>query len=139
MEQSRKAPSIDEWLREAKAEESAGNCGMYLVHNGVVRRTAKAQVRENVESAPVDGLRFSYDPEKVSAALEAAKKLPGIYHVRVWLNEGELSVGDDLMLVLIGGDIRPHVIDALDSLVNELKTNCVSEEELTAGGRQNGR
>ena len=34
------------------------------------------------------------------------------------------------MLVLVGGDIRPHVIDALQSLVGEIKNECVREEEL---------
>lgn len=126
-------PSIDEWLREAKQAPSAENCGMYLTHNGVVRKTAKEQVRGSREALPVTGMRFSYDREKADAAVEQAKKLPGIYYVRVWLNEGELSVGDDLMLVLIGGDIRPHVIDALQILVGELKTNCVSEKELNWG------
>ena len=29
-----------------------------------------------------------------------------------------------------GGDIRPHVIVALQALVGELKTNCVTEKEL---------
>ena len=69
------------------------------------------------------------DPEK-ETALEEARALPGIYHVRLWLNEGDLDLGDDIMLVLIGGDIRPHVIDALQSLVGEIKNECVREEEL---------
>ena len=34
------------------------------------------------------------------------------------------------MLVLVGGDIRPRVIDALQSLVGEIKSECVREEEL---------
>ena len=38
-------PSTDQWLREAKADPGAGLCGMYLFHNGVVRRTARAAVR----------------------------------------------------------------------------------------------
>ena len=56
--------------------------------------------------------------------------MPGIYYVRVWLNEGELSVGDELMYVLIGGDIRPRVVDALQFLVEKLKSECVTETEL---------
>ena len=55
--------------------------------------------------------------------------MPGIYHVRVWLNEGELLPGDDIMLVLIGGDIRPHVVDCLQSLVGQIKNECVVEQE----------
>ena len=68
--------------------------------------------------------------KKVSAAMEHTLSMPGIFLVRVWLNEGELRVGDDIMLVLVGGDIRPHVIDALQALVGEIKTNCVAETEL---------
>lgn len=49
--------------------------------------------------------------------------------MRVWLNQGELEVGDDMMRVLVGGDIRPHVVDALQALVEEIKTNCVNEKE----------
>lgn len=124
-------PSLDAWLKEAKKEAGAAGCGMYLFHNGVVRKTAKAAVREGAENAaPVKGMRFSYDAEKVEAAKKAALAMPGISYIRVWLNSGELQVGDDIMLVLVGGDIRPHVIDALQSLVGEIKQHCVTETEV---------
>jgi len=124
-------PSMDEWLREAKAEALAPQEGMYLVHNGVVRRTAKAMARLGDEAvAAVSGMDFSYDPEKVTAAVEETRKMKGIYHVRVWLNEGRLTVGEDIMYVLIGGDIRPNLIDALQYLVGRIKNECVSEVEL---------
>jgi len=123
-------PSVDMWLREAKAE-AAKSCGMFLIHNGVVRESAKAKVRGgNENAASVKGMLFDYDEVKVTAAIEKAKALEGIKVVRVWLNRGKLSVGDDIMYVLIGGDIRPHVIDALQSLVSEIKQNCVTETEL---------
>ncbi len=125
------APSLDLWLREAKTERSAADCGMFLAHNGVVRQSARSTVREGREDVPrVKRMFFDYDEEKVAAAREAALALPGIAYVRVWLNRGELAVGDDIMLVLVGGDIRPHVIEALQSLVGELKTNCVTEREI---------
>lgn len=57
----------------------------------------------------VGGWVFGFDAEKVQAAIEATRTMPGIGYVRVWLASGELTVGDDIMLVLIGGDIRPHV------------------------------
>ncbi len=124
-------PSLDAWLREAKKEPGAGRCGMYLFHNGVVRETAKAQVREGAkDTAPVVGMRFSYDRDKVEAARQAALAMPGIGYVRVWLNSGELAPGESIMLVLIGGDIRPHVVDALSALVGEIKQNCVTETEI---------
>lgn len=56
--------------------------------------------------------------------------MDGIYYLRVWLNEGTLTVGDDIMYVMVGGDIRPHVVDALQYLVGEIKSECVVETEL---------
>lgn len=128
---SKPIPSMDAWLREAKAHESAPNIGMYLTHNGTVRRSAKAQVRYGAENtAPVTGMLFSYDAEKVERVIADAYQLPGIYYIKVWLNEGELKTGDDIMYVLIGGDIRPRIVDALNYLVGRIKDECVVETEL---------
>lgn len=127
----REVPSMDQWLKEAKKDPDAGKVGMYLTHNGVVRGTAKDMVRNQAEGTkPVTGMYFFYDEKKVAEVIEEAKKFSGIYYVRVWLNEGELKVGDDIMYVLIGGDIRPHVTDALDFLVGKIKKECVEEKEL---------
>ena len=127
---SKPIPSMDAWLKEAKAHESAPKIGMYLTHNGTVRQTAKAKVRHGAEDTPdVTGMLFSYDEEKVNAVIADAYKLEGIYYIKVWLNEGQLKTGDDIMYVLIGGDIRPHVVDALQSLVGTLKNTCVVEQE----------
>ena len=134
MEQTNKKtpPSVDAWLREAKASGDAARVGMYLVHNGVVREDARARVREgDTQAEPVRGMRFSSDAEKVRQALEETLRLPGVFYARAWLNEGTLRVGDDLMLVMVGGDIRPRVIDALQYLVGKLKKECVTEEEIT--------
>ncbi|MBR5020840.1 MAG: molybdopterin biosynthesis protein [Oscillospiraceae bacterium] len=122
-------PSIDQWLKEAKAHESAPLCGMYLTHNGTVRQTAKAKVRRGEEAPDVIGMYFTYDQKKVDAAIAETYELDGIYFVRAWLNEGELALGDDIMYVLIGGDIRPRVVDALQFLVGKLKNECVTEVE----------
>ena len=127
----KQTPSVDTWLREAKTDPSASDCGMYLIHNGTVRQTARAKVRQGAENTePVRGMRFSYDKEKVGEAVRQAREMEGICYVRVWLNEGELDLGDDIMLVLVGGDIRPHVIDALQALVGTIKNECVIEQEL---------
>ena len=124
------APSVDAWLREAKADREAGKIGMYLLHNGTVRASARAAVREGEDLPPVRKMEFSYDREKVDAAAAEAKALPGISLIRVWLNSGELQPGDDIMYVLIGGDIRPRVVDALNFLVGKIKSECVVEKEI---------
>ena len=131
LEKKPKKPSVDRWLKEAKEDPAAVECGMYLIHNGTVRQTARARVRQGAEnSEAVTGMVFRYDAEKVEQAILKAKEMPGIFYIRVWLNEGRLALGDDIMLVLVGGDIRPHVIDALQALVGTIKNDCVVEEEL---------
>ncbi len=124
-------PSMDAWLREAKEHPSAPKIGMYLTHNGIVRATAKAQVRHGEENTPaVVGMEFSYDAKKVEEVIADTYRMDGIYYLKVWLNEGVLNVGDDIMYVLIGGDIRPRVVDALQYLVGRIKNECVTEKEL---------
>ncbi len=126
-------PSMDQWLKEAKQDPAAAQCGMFLAHNGVVRITPKAQVREGVEGlGEVAQVDFSYDAAGLEAAIADAKTWPGVYYVRVWLNEGALNVGDSIMYVLIGADIRPRCIDALQKLVGKIKNDLVVEKEVYA-------
>lgn len=128
---SKKAsPSVDQWLKEAKAHPQAAQTGMFLIHNGVVRKTPKAQVRQGLDNGSVvSGMEFAYDADKVDGVIAETYAMEGIFFVKVWLNEGHLEVGDDIMCVLIGGDIRPHVIEALQFLVGKIKNECVTEIE----------
>lgn len=135
---SKPTPSMDEWLYEAKRDPQSRMVGMYLTHNGVVRATPKKQVRAASEEEAAQGaslgtvvsIDFSYDEDGLAAAVEEARTWPGVYYVRAWLNEGVLEVGDSLMYVLIGADIRPHAVDALQRLVGHIKNNLVVEKEL---------
>ena len=123
-------PSMDAWLKEAKEHESAPKIGMYLTHNGIVRQSNKASVRYGETERKVCGMLFSYDEKKLNSVIADARALEGIYYIRVWLNEGELKTGDDIMYVLIGGDIRPRVVDCLQYLVGRIKNECVVETEI---------
>lgn len=126
----KESPSMDEWLKEAKSDPIALQEGMFLVHNGVVRQTPRVKVRQGIDDgSTVKGMEFSYDSIKVDEVIDETKKMDGIFHVKVWLNEGQLALGDDIMYVLIGGDIRPHVIDGLQFLVEKIKNECVTEIE----------
>ena len=124
------SPSMDAWLKEAKLDENAHRVGMYLTHNGIVRESNKASVRYGETERKVRGMLFSYDDEKLSAVLDEARAMEGIYYIKAWLNEGELKTGDDIMYVLIGGDIRPRVVDCLQHLVGRIKNECVVETEI---------
>ena len=123
-------PSVDEWLKEGKASPVGEECGMFLVHNGVVRESSKSQVRYGEDDGrKVSGMKFYFNMEKVEVGVEQTNKLDGIFYVKVWLNQGDLKIGDDIMYVMVGGDIRPRVIGALEFLVGFLKEECVVETE----------
>ena len=73
---------------------------------------------------------MEYLHQRIHTRAADTYKMDGIYYIKVWLNEGELQMGDDIMYVLIGGDIRPRVVDALQYLVSRVKNECVVEKEL---------
>lgn len=115
-------PRIDEWIREAKASAASQSVGMILVHNGVVRATSR-------DGQSISALELVVDREAERKAVERVSAMPGIAYVRVWINEGRLAVGDDIMFVVVAGDIREHVFSALQSLVGEIKSCVVTERE----------
>lgn len=116
-------PSLDAWLAEIKSGGDIAGTGMYLAHNGVVRGSSR-------DGRPVTGMVLSVDRERLEEILASARLMEGVTHVRAWVNEGELAVGDDIMYVIVGGDIRDHVFEALGALVRMIKTEVVTEEEL---------
>jgi molybdopterin synthase catalytic subunit len=116
-------PSFDEWLQDIKTAAGAEGIGMYLMHNGVVRGTAR-------DGSAVTGMDLTYDADRLETIKAEIATRPGVIALRVWINEGHLAVGDDIMRVLVGGDIRENVFGALQEFVRLVKTECVRETEL---------
>jgi len=117
-------PTFESWLEEIKSGPEHARVGMYLMHNGVVRGTTR-------HGSPVTGMDLSYDPVRLQEAIAETAARPGVIAVRVWVNEGRLAVGDDIMRVLVAGDIRENTFGALQELVRLIKTQCVRESELS--------
>lgn len=116
-------PSIDAWLAEVKSSGNTDGIGMYLSHNGVVRAYSR-------DGRPVTGMILGVDRERLAEIVASAELMEGVAAVRAWVNEGELSIGDDIMYALVAGDIRDNVFGALQALVKMIKTEVVTEEEL---------
>lgn len=115
--------SLDAWLAEAKRSGDAPDVGMYLCHNGVVRSFSR-------DGRPVVGMELAVDRARLEEILATARLMEGVSVVRAWVNEGRLSVGDDIMYVMVGGDIRDNVVEALVALVRMIKSEVVTETEL---------
>jgi len=97
--------------------------GMILCHNGVVRDTSR-------DGRKVSGLTLSVDHEKLHRVLETYKKKPGIVEILVEIAENRnLAVGDDVMLLVVAGDIRENVITVLSDTLNAIKTTVTQKTE----------
>jgi molybdopterin synthase catalytic subunit len=114
---------IDQWLQDVKREYRDKELGMILVHNGIVRATSKDRKK-------VRGMNLSWDTEKLDALIREFKKKAGIAAIRVWINKGELMVGDDIMYVLVAGRFRTDVLPVLGDLVYRLKNEVIKETEI---------
>jgi molybdopterin synthase catalytic subunit len=113
---------IEQWIKDIKAGADFQDLGMILVHNGVVRATSK-------ECRQIKGMNLSYDKEKLSSLLKEYSNKEGIVAIKVWINEGLLKIGDDIMYALVAGKFRTTVIPVLEELVSRIKKDIVSEQE----------
>lgn len=119
-----RAPDIDDWIRDVKSRPGSAAIGMILAHQGIVRETSRS-------GESVTGMSLGADSTRFEEVLAEAGTWPGIFAVRGWVNEGDLSVGDDIMRVVVAGDIREHVFEGLQRLVSLIKTEVLTESELT--------
>jgi len=114
---------IEQWIRDIKMRSNFKDLGMILVHNGIVRATSK-------DGKPVRGMHLSYDKKKLSHLLDELSKRDGIVEIKVWINEGLLKIGDDIMYAFVAGKFRTSVIPVLEELVSRIKKEIVSETEI---------
>ncbi|MBN1932819.1 MAG: molybdenum cofactor biosynthesis protein MoaE [Desulfobacterales bacterium] len=97
--------------------------GMILCHNGVVRATSR-------DGRKVSGLKITVDHEKLHQVIESYKKKEGIIEILAEIFENkDLSVGDDIMFLVVAGDIRENVIQTLNDTLNAIKQTVTSKTE----------
>jgi molybdopterin synthase catalytic subunit len=113
---------VEQWLNAVKLKADPEGLGMILVHNGIVRATSK-------QGKPVSGMKLSYDEEKLRTVVSEQKKKDGILDIKVWINRGDLKVGEDIMLLLVAGRFRTDVLPVFESLLSTIKQEIVSERE----------
>ena len=97
--------------------------GMILCHNGVVRATSR-------DGRRVSGLTISVDHAKLQHVIEIHKRQAGIVEILVEINENRpLPVGDDVMFLVVAGDIRETVLRVMSDTLNAIKTTVTQKTE----------
>lgn len=115
--------NISHLIDTIKKRPDSETIGMILCHNGVVRGTSQ-------DGRKVSGLRIEVDHEKLDQILQEHKKRPGIVEILVEIAENrDLTIGDDVMLLVVAGDIRDNVIATLKDTLNAIKTTVTRKTE----------
>jgi molybdopterin synthase catalytic subunit len=81
----------------------------------------------------VTSLNVAYDHEALQAVVRDIKKMRGIAEVLVETREGSLSVGEEILAVVVAGDIRENVFPALVTAVNRIKREASHKKEIGKG------
>jgi molybdopterin synthase catalytic subunit len=114
---------FSEMVAAIRNRPDAGRIGMILTHIGVVRQSSR-------DGRPVSGLAVAVDHERLEQILEKEKASPGIVDIRVEIVEGvPLSVGDEIMRLVVAGDIRDNVIPALERTLASVKETVTTKTE----------
>lgn len=115
---------LNKTLAELKTRPGfADRVGMVLIHNGVVRgysRDGQKRIKE---------LKVKPDQEAIEAIQQKYSRRPGIFAVLIQAREGVFRPGDDLLHIIVAGDIRENVKPVLSEALEEVKTRAMHKEE----------
>lgn len=116
---------ISKRIAELKQEPGfRENVGMVLVHNGVVRAWSRK------DGSTVGRVKIDVDHTKVEAIRREIEGRDGIFRAVVEARSGEYVPGDDLLFLIVAGDIRENVKPALADLLDRIKAEAVTKKEM---------
>lgn len=114
---------LTQLIEKIKKHPDYHQAGMILCHNGVVRNTSR-------NGRTVSGLTITVDHEKLRQVIEENKTKQGIIEILVEIAENRnLSVGDDVMFIVVAGDIRERVISVMSNTLDAIKRTVTKKTE----------
>lgn len=115
---------IQQMIEEIRNRPDAGRIGMILSHVGLVRDSSR-------DGRQVSELTVIVDHARLQALIEKEKQASGIVDIRVEIEEGRpLTVGDEIMRLVVAGDIRENVIAVLERTLTAIKTEATRKTEI---------
>ncbi|MEW6290798.1 MAG: molybdenum cofactor biosynthesis protein MoaE [Thermodesulfobacteriota bacterium] len=113
----------------AKMKQNPGfadNVGMVLVHNGVVRAWSR-KGKENVTS-----LEVTPDLAKIEAIRREFLAKEGIFDIIIEAKSGRFKPGDDLLFIVVAGDLRENVKPVLADVLDRVKAEAIAKKEVVS-------
>lgn len=110
-------------IEKVKRHPEIHKAGMLLCHCGVVRATSR-------DGRKVKGLTVTVDQAGLQALIDEQRQRPGIVDIQVAVAADRyLSVGDDVMFLVVAGDVRENVIAVLQDTLEAIKTKVTGKSE----------
>ncbi|PIE55828.1 MAG: molybdenum cofactor biosynthesis protein [Desulfobulbus propionicus] len=100
--------------------------GMVLIHNGTVRAWSRR------DHCQVSALEVTVDENRLEALRREYLKKPGIYEILIEAASGRFHPGDDLLFIIVAGDLREHLHPVLAELLNRVKAEAIRKHEISA-------
>lgn len=102
------------------------NVGMILIHNGTVRNWSRKDKKQ------VSALETTIDESIIASLREEYLKKEGIYEIVIEAHSGRFQPGDDLLFIVVAGDIRENIKPVLAELLDRIKAEAVTKKEIYA-------
>ena len=75
-------------------------------------------------------IEITPDLQKIQEICADIEKRPGIFRALAHANSGRMQPGDDVLFLIVAGDIRENVKPALADLLDRIKSEAVSKREI---------
>ncbi len=109
-----------------KRPDFTDNVGMILIHNGVVRNWSRN------DHSQVSALETEVNHDHIDTLRKEYLKKPGIYEIIIETESGSFQPGDDLLFILVAGDLRENIKPVLSELLDRIKAEAISKKEHAA-------
>ncbi len=111
----------------AKCPGYTENVGMVLTHKGVCRASTRADLSR--AHSQVESISIQVDEKKLAQIALETEGLPGIFKALAFGKSGLYHPGDELLVLVVAGDIRENVIPAFSTFLDRVKTEAVCKNE----------
>ncbi|MEN8188932.1 MAG: molybdenum cofactor biosynthesis protein MoaE [Thermodesulfobacteriota bacterium] len=101
------------------------NVGMILIHNGVVRNWSRTK------EGLVTRLEVTPDYDKIEKIKTEFLAREGIFDIVIEAKSGIFKPGDDLLYLIVAGDIRENIKPVLSDLLDRVKADAITKKEVT--------
>ena len=115
--------NIQDMIEKVKSHPESNRIGMMTSHLGIVRGHSR-------DGKDVLAVQVVYEREQLDKIVYEMKSRAVIIEILVQANEGRVELGDELLAVVVAGDLRENVFPVLIETVDRIKSSACRKNEV---------